>query len=105
MSCIVIALSFQQSVLIIHANLGKPETIHNIDTTRYYVTTFGCHAACQISSRKALHFEWGTTHVRSSESVVEGNLIKVQNAIISCTTRCDEIIGIAPYVNRTIHVA
>ena len=41
MSRIVIALSYQQSVLIIHANLGKPEIIHNVDTMRY-VATFGC---------------------------------------------------------------
>ena len=41
MSCIVLALSYQQGVLIIHANLRKPETIHNVDTTRYVATTFG----------------------------------------------------------------
>jgi hypothetical protein len=29
------------ALLIIHTNWGKPEIIHNVDTTRY-VATFGC---------------------------------------------------------------
>ena len=28
--------------LIIHANLGNPETIQNVDTTTRYVATFEC---------------------------------------------------------------
>ena len=52
MSCIVLALSYQQGVLIIHANLRKPETIHNVDTTRYVATTFGWYV--DICARSVL---------------------------------------------------
>ena len=37
-----------KALLIIHTNWGKPETIHNVDTTRY-VATFGCRLSLQLT--------------------------------------------------------
>ena len=48
-------LSYQkrrcENIELIHANLGKPETIHNVDTTRY-VATFGCNPVKAITRFK-----------------------------------------------------
>ena len=44
---ILTQLSYQyrrcENIELIHTNLGKPEIIHNVDTTRY-VATFGCRS-------------------------------------------------------------
>ncbi len=48
MICMLI-IHINKTLLIIHTNWGKPEIIHNVDTTRY-VATFGCRSILSASS-------------------------------------------------------
>ena len=45
---------------LIHANLEKPGTIHNVDTTRY-VATFGCPTMTSNKSPGPVDID--TTHI------------------------------------------